>query len=231
MYRYTIPEADANQRRQRPSPRRAWYALVGLVGLAVLAAACSGGSNGPGVASAGTTATTKPAPGSSATNGSSGSKNPSLALEYSQCMRSHGVADFPDPNSSGDISISAGPGSDLNPNNPTFEAAQQACQKYTPGANMTPAQKAQAQANLLKYAQCMRAHGIADFPDPTTGPDGAPGIRIQSGPGSDLDPNNATFQAAQQKCQKEMPGGGKGGIQIRSTGPAPGSGAGSGSGT
>jgi hypothetical protein len=57
-------------------------------------------------------------------------------LQYSECMRSHGITDFPDPQSSNGrvgISIKAGPGSDLNPNNPQFQAAQKACQKFLPG--------------------------------------------------------------------------------------------------
>jgi hypothetical protein len=136
-------------------------------------------------------------------------------------MRAHGIADFPDPGSNG-ISISGGPGSDLNPNNPTFQAASRACQKYSPGANMTPAQKARVQAALLKYAQCMRAHGITDFPDPSSGPNGGLGFQIKSGPGSDLDPHNPINEAAQRACQADLPGGrkGSGGLQITSGGGA-----------
>jgi hypothetical protein len=52
-------------------------------------------------------------------------------------MRSHGITDFPDPQAvaGGGISISlhATPGSDLNPNSALFQAAQKACQKFSPG--------------------------------------------------------------------------------------------------
>ena len=54
------------------------------------------------------------------------------ALEFSKCMRAHGVPDFPDPKFStggGGISISLGGGS-LNPTSPAFQAAQRACGKY-----------------------------------------------------------------------------------------------------
>jgi hypothetical protein len=54
------------------------------------------------------------------------------ALKYSKCMRSHGIADFPDPNSSGGLEIKAGPGSDLDPNSSLFQAADKACQKLMP---------------------------------------------------------------------------------------------------
>ena len=52
-------------------------------------------------------------------------------LAFSACMRAHGLKDFPDP-SNGGLRISVHPGSDLDPNNPTFVKAQQACQKYIP---------------------------------------------------------------------------------------------------
>jgi len=55
------------------------------------------------------------------------------ALRYSRCMRGHGISDFPDPNAQGGIAIQAKPGGDLDPHNPRFQAANQACQHYQPG--------------------------------------------------------------------------------------------------
>jgi hypothetical protein len=52
-------------------------------------------------------------------------------LAFSACMRAHGVKDFPDP-SNGGLQIQVHPGSDLDPSNPTFQKAQQACQKDLP---------------------------------------------------------------------------------------------------
>ena len=58
------------------------------------------------------------------------------ALSFSKCMRAHGVSEFPDPtfSSNGGIGIKIRPGSKsgLSPNNPTFRAAQQACQGRLP---------------------------------------------------------------------------------------------------
>jgi hypothetical protein len=48
-------------------------------------------------------------------------------------MRAHGIKDFPDPTSQGGISIKVTPGSDLDPNNPQFKAANAACQHLLPG--------------------------------------------------------------------------------------------------
>jgi hypothetical protein len=58
---------------------------------------------------------------------------------------------------------------------------------------------------LLKFAQCMRKHGVAKFPDPNA--DG--GLTIGSTKGDSLDPNSSVFKAAQQACQHLMPGLGK----------------------
>ena len=193
-----------------------------LLFLGVTAAACSGGSS-PGVASAdGTTATTGSADGQSSTGdagssdaGSGGQAtaivggNGAAALAFSQCMRAHGVADFPDPNANGQTEISGGPNSDLNPNNPTFQKAQNACQSKLP--KPSPAQQAQALQNALKMAQCMRAHGITDFPDPQSGQGGRVSISLHGSPASDLNPNDRAFQAAQKVCMPNAPSLPKGG--------------------
>jgi hypothetical protein len=52
------------------------------------------------------------------------------ALDFSKCMRAHGMTDFPDPTFStgGGIAMKIQAKGGLNPNNPTFRAAQQACQ-------------------------------------------------------------------------------------------------------
>jgi hypothetical protein len=49
----------------------------------------------------------------------------------------------------------------------------------------------------------MRAHGISDYPDPTSN-----GIRIpvRKGMPSDLDPNNPRLQSAEKACQHLAPG-------------------------
>src|SRR5712664_774403 len=49
----------------------------------------------------------------------------------------------------------------------------------------------------LAFSQCMRDHGITDFPDPQTTGDGDVGVQINGGPSSTLDPSSTAFQAAQ----------------------------------
>jgi hypothetical protein len=48
-------------------------------------------------------------------------------------MRAHGISDFPDPKPDGSLQIQNSPGSDLDPNNPQYKAAHDACKHYMPG--------------------------------------------------------------------------------------------------
>jgi hypothetical protein len=189
-----------------PDPRqRRRYLLpvaAALLGVAFLAAACSSGPSTPGVQGAGAGT---PTTGASTANQGAPTLTPAqraAELAYSKCMQSHGIHDFPDPNAQGQLLIQAGPGSDLNPNNPQFSNAQKACQSKQP--KPTAAQQAQAAQNALRVSRCMRAHGIKDYPDPTTS-GGKVSLQIQGGPGSDLNPNDPLFQAAQKACMPNAP--------------------------
>jgi hypothetical protein len=180
--------------------RRAGPLAAALIAVGLLAAAC-GGPAGPAVANAG--------PTSGASPGASGHGSP---LAYSRCMRAHGITKFPDPDSHGNLGINAGPGTGIDPNSPQYKAADQACKHLMPAPN--PSQAAQDRPALLRYARCMRAHGVTDFPDPNPGG----GIQASPTPGSDLDPNNPIYKAANNACKHYQPGGGRGGSMQTSGG-------------
>ena len=190
---------------------------LAVAGFALLAAGCGGGGGTPGIASVAsstTTATTSTTtqsgsgPAVKALNGSGGGQGQfQIAMQvgtadgakFSACMRKQGVTSFPDPNGQGVITIHSGMG--IDPGSPAFRSARSVCDKLLPnGGRPTPAQIAQRQQQMLAFSACMRAHGLKDFPDPSNG-----GLRIQDHPGSDLDPNNPTFQKAQQACQGHLP--------------------------
>ena len=186
--------AVSQPRGQGRRPSRRYVKVTTLTAVAlgiVLAAAACGGGPTPGVAHL----------GSSTAPPSSGPSGSGSALAYAACMRSHGVGDFPDPNAQGQFDIqSIGPNSDLNPNNPTFQAAHRACASLVP--TKSAAQKAQILTQLLKFSACMRAHGVTNFPDPIMQARG-PSLIV---PSSQVDPNNPSVQAAQNACQKLLPG-------------------------
>jgi hypothetical protein len=151
-------------RRDTPAARRAGTVMTGLVVAAALISACAGGSKNPGVANLGSTSSTTAAPAVSLGGGDSGRgpADPAFQeqqLKFARCMQAHGITNFPD---SGGISINSG----IDPNSAQFQAAQRACQSLLPGLAQTPSQKAAANTAALEFAQCMRSHGIPNFPDP-----------------------------------------------------------------
>jgi hypothetical protein len=180
--------------------------VVGLVAtIGLLAAACGGGPEDPAAAGGGRTTTTV-APTTttvaSSGSGSPGETSQSQQLQFAECMRSHGVPNFPDP-SPGGGSLNAISAAGINTQSPTYQAALQACKKYTPAANVTPAQSAAENAKGLEFSQCMRSHGVPNFPDPITGPTGGQAINMS---GTGIDQNSPTYQAANSACQKIVPG-------------------------
>lgn len=155
--------------------RLAILALAAALGLA----AC-GGAKTPAVANLATTTTGGDAGTTSTTTGGGGSGRgapqtqaqlQSDALKYAQCMRAHGLPNFPDPSPGGGFVFQAGSG--VIPGSPAFQATQAKCQKYnpapqglTPGTQTHPSQQWLSQ--MVTAAGCMRRHGYPDFPDPRT---------------------------------------------------------------
>jgi len=68
---------------------------------------------------------------------------------------------------------------------------------------MTPAQQRKAAGEALRFVACMRSHGLPSFPDPIVNAQGIAFRLGRGGPG----PRFPQFKAAQQACQKLMPGG------------------------
>jgi hypothetical protein len=106
--------------------------------------------------------------------GGSQSTNTQKALSYSHCMRSHGVLNFPDPNSSGAFpKVSA---QQLGVASTLFQAAQNHCRYLLPNGGSGPSQtQVQRIMNgMLKFARCMRSHGVSNWPDPVVDAGGNP---------------------------------------------------------
>jgi hypothetical protein len=129
--------------------RRAGALAAAIAGATLLAAACSGSSAGADTFLGGTYA---------------------QALAYTKCMRSNGVSDFPAPDSRGNYNnaqVTA-----LIQDNPEYRNAHIECASVLPnggsGLSATQVQQIQQQnlRNAVKAADCMRAHGITNFPDP-----------------------------------------------------------------
>ena len=151
--------------------------MIAAAVLALLATACSS------------------SPSSSGSGGSShpgGAATSPSAVAYSACVRSHGVPNFPDPGSDGQV-----PKADpqlLGVSSTQLQLAQRTCQHLYPANGGTlsasslrqcyesgvcpPALVQQALDAGLKFADCMRSHGVPNWPDPTIDSQGRPLFNI-----------------------------------------------------
>jgi hypothetical protein len=126
-------------------------------------------------------------PSSSAGTGSGNA----LALKFADCMRSHGVPNFPDPGSP-----VGGQGSGINTQAPAFLSAGRNCDKLTnnPQPKGSPASESQRRAALAN-AECIRKHGVPNFPDPTFLSSGGTSVDLTG-----LNPQSPAFRHAQAAC-------------------------------
>jgi hypothetical protein len=173
-------------------------AIAAAAGVALLAAGC-GGSPASSANSAGTA--------SAAVN-----SDYQKAVAYSQCMRAHGVPSFPDPDSKGRIMITGSgsgqgaPGSSpgagqAGPGSPAFRSADNSCKHLRPSGGPSGQGNQLAAQQMLKFAQCMRSHGVPNFPDPVIS---GGGVQLKL---TGINPSSPQFKSAQRACQSLAPGG------------------------
>jgi hypothetical protein len=153
-------------------------ALVALIGL--ISAGC--GSN----ASSET--------GSASGAGADGNKKLSArdkAVKFAECIRAHGVSDFPDPNEKNqfEYGVSVTPA--------VWARATTACKALQPPGTLSGKRTPKQQSASLRFAQCIRDHGVKDFPDPVNG---EPLVDTYKIPSSNKPGGMAILNAAMQKC-------------------------------
>jgi hypothetical protein len=181
---------------------RASVAIVAGAALAVTAAGC-GASAGSHVAQLGTTE-----PVTSPRSGTSSSSGANAGLEFSSCMRSHGVAKFPDLTESSRIAsqlpkltVSL---QQLGVTSTAFQSAERACRHLLPQGGRTPSESQRDLNAMRGFARCMRAHGVPTWPDPMNGPAGW-GFDLVNVQG--FDPNSPQIDQKMTVCQRQLHGG------------------------
>ena len=138
------------------------------------------------------------------------------ALAFAHCLRSHGLPNFPDPTSSGQITHETLANAGINLHQPAVLQAADACVSVThgvltkaavarfaanSGGHPTQAQMQQGQHDALRFAQCMRSHALANFPDPTSPEEFKQSISASS-------EGSPAFQSAETACRHLLTGGG-----------------------
>jgi hypothetical protein len=160
---------------------RAALAMVALI--SVISAGC--GSNAPsGTGTAGSSGTTS----SSADNKLTARDK---AVKFAECIRAHGVSDFPDPNEKNqfEYGVSVTPA--------VWTKATTACKGLQPPGTLSSKRTPKQQSASLKFAQCVRNSGVKDFPDPVNG---EPLIDTYKIPSSNRPGGMTILNAAIHKC-------------------------------
>jgi len=146
-----------------------------------------------------TTACSSPSPESSGTASTAESASYRANIAFSQCMRTHGVPDFPDPQPGSNFSLSGpltGPAADT-----TSGKATIACEHLLPNGPVSSNGSVSTQelAEGVALAQCLRSHGEPSFPDPTV---------VNGGLSFDFTSvSTSQFKAAVSACRSAVPAG------------------------
>jgi hypothetical protein len=155
--------------------------LVALATVALISAGC--GSNAPSeteTASSTGTGTTKKLTARD------------KAVKFAECIRAHGVSDFPDPNAKNDfeygVSVSLA----------VWQQATTACKSLQPPGTLSSKRSPKQQKEGLEFAQCVRENGVKDFPDPVNG---EPVINTYRIPSSNRPGGMTILNAAIGKCR------------------------------
>jgi hypothetical protein len=113
------------------------------------------------------------------------------AVKFAECIRAHGVGDFPDPNAKNqfEYGVSVTPA--------VWKRATTACKDLQPPGTLSSKRTPKQQSASLRFAQCIRENGVKDFPDPVNG---EPLVNTYKIPSSNTPKGMAILNAAMQKC-------------------------------
>ena len=153
---------------RRPRSPRARLLTAATLVCGALAAGCGAATPAPTTATDSARATRSGATVTTLATTAAGS-HISPALAFAKCMRADGVPNFPDPVPGSGFKFSIPSGSVSQ--GPAFRSAQAKCQPLIgsfPAFGSTTHPTDRTLAKLVRIAQCMRRHGIAQFPDPRT---------------------------------------------------------------
>jgi hypothetical protein len=168
--------------------------LAVTAGLVLLTAACGASSGGT------------PSSGSTPSSGTSGGTSAYLTdkLGLARCLRAHGVPNYPDPDSSGQEPAAT----KQLISTPQGQAAVGACSYWDDRVHNDVASSVAnlaTEAEYVRFAHCMRSHGLPNFPDPAI-VEGR--VEFLLNPGQDgFDPHSAQVLAKARQCESVLPAG------------------------
>jgi hypothetical protein len=132
---------------------------------------------------------------------------PNVPISMSKCMRANGVPNFPDPREGPDGGGVGWPGggpvmisSDVllimgqQLSGPVVATAAKTCKEYMAPSGPPPALTESQRKAAIADAECMRKHGVPNFPDPTFS-GGQRNIEL-----GDVNPESPAFKQAAAAC-------------------------------
>jgi hypothetical protein len=164
--------------------RKRWP-LAALATVALIGAGCSNGSAENG--NTGTASST----GTTTSGANQRLSARDKAVKFAECIRAHGVSDFPDPNEKNqfEYGVSVTPA--------VWQKATTACKDLQPPGTLSSKRTPKQQSASLRFAQCIRDNGVKDFPDPVNG---EPLVNTYKIPSSNKPGGMTILNAAMKKC-------------------------------
>jgi hypothetical protein len=165
-----------------------------LAACALLVAGC-GGAGSPDVA------------GVASSTGATQGSGQGGALAFAQCLRAHGIPNWPDPTAGGVFDKSKLRQLGVSP--ARVRAVEEGpCHRLVPlvsghGSQPTAQQQRTRLADGLSFARCMRHRGVARFPDPTA--QGVLSVEMVQAQGIDV--HSSAVLRVVQKCLPASHGG------------------------
>ena len=174
--------------------------LAVTVGLLLLTAACGSGTSSSSTSS--TSGTSSTSSTSSSGTGGVSAAYVSDKLGFARCLRAHGMPNYPDPNASGQEP----PNSKQLIKSPQGQAAVGACSSWGNRIHNDVAGQNQAvMGEYVRFARCMRAHGLPGFPDPAYAERRVEFVLSASQDG--FDPHSPQVLAKAHRCESVLPPG------------------------
>ncbi|HET8893574.1 MAG TPA: hypothetical protein VFM96_05715 [Gaiellaceae bacterium] len=132
--------------------------------VAVITAGCGGTPSSSGTSTAAASTASNTTTTAHTTRHTSSLTAREKAVKFSECLRANGVSDFPDPNASGEF-----PSYGVSVTAAMWTKAVAACKSLQPPGSLNAHLTSTQFSAALKFARCVRGHGVPDFPDPVNG--------------------------------------------------------------
>ncbi len=133
--------------------------------------------------------------GTAATGSDKKATDRDKAVKFAECIRAHGVSDFPDPNAKNEFEFG------VSVTVTVWKRATTACKDLQPPGTLSSKRTPKEQSASLRFARCVRENGVKDFPDPANG---EPLINTYEIPSSNRPGGMDILNAAVATCRDVM---------------------------